>query len=243
MKQLVFLASIILFNTVFSSLLSQQDIFIEDYNESNTLVASNIIATKINTNGLIIDKKLLPNIKKSIHKEPIQLNREVWNYDKDGNEEHYVLDKGLVFKFINHEKAHSIFNMYSDKVMEGNNYIFLTNMDFDESYNTYYDIVIIDGSDPFEIIKRIGTNGVNYDQYNNAIINQLKEWNAEVEFKFVVIDVARIHAYMNKLPTDITKFSKDVYDFCPDVIDQGYGSMDEMISDYKDSKYFWLWWD
>ena len=208
-------------------------------NKNNTDIASISLSTDILTNGLIIDQQLLSNIKKSINKEPIQLNREVWNYDK----ENYILDKGLVFKFVNHEKAHTIFNKYSDKVIEGNNYIFLTNMDFDESYNTYYDIVIIDGSDPFELIKRIGTNGVNYDKYNNDIVLQLKEWHTEVGFKFVVIDVARIHAYMNKLPKNITQFSTEVYEFCPDVIDQGYSSMDEMIKDYKDTKYFWLWWD
>tara|TARA_R110002033_G_scaffold41716_5_gene82544 strand:- start:6709 stop:7398 length:690 start_codon:yes stop_codon:yes gene_type:complete len=212
-------------------------------NKNNTDIASISLSTDIPTNGLIIDQQLLSNIKKSTNKEPIQLNREVWNYDKDGNEENYILDKGLVFKFVNHEKAHAIFNTYSDKVIEGNNYIFLTNMDFDESYNTYYDIVIIDGSDPFELIKRIGTNGVNYDKYNNDIVLQLKEWHTEVGFKFVVIDVARIHAYMNKLPKNITQFSTEVYEFCPDVIDQGYSSMDEMIKDYKDTKYFWLWWD
>ena len=64
-------------------------------NEYNTDIAAKNVSTDITINGLTIDNQLLSNIKKSINKEPIQLNREVWNYDKDGNEEHYVLDKGL----------------------------------------------------------------------------------------------------------------------------------------------------
>lgn len=198
---------------------------------------------EIDKNGLKIDPELLTDIKNDIKKKPIKLNREVWNYDREGNEEHYFLNKGLVFKFVNEQKAHSIFNNYHNKVVKGNNYIFLTNMDFDESYNIYYDVVIIDGSDPFKIIEQFGTNGVNYDIYNPDIIKKLKEWDEQVNFKFVVIDVSRIHAYMNKLPNDISKFSSEVYKFCPDVIDQGYSSMEEMISDYKENKYFWLWWD
>ena len=211
--------------------------------DSKSDVISNFASNDINKNGLNIDSKLLSDIKNDIKKEPIDLNREVWNYDRQGNEEHYFLNKGLVFKFVNEQKAHSIFNKYHDKVIEGNNYIFLTNMDFDESYNTYYDIVIIDVSDPFKLIEQIGTNGVNYDIYNPDVVKKLKEWNDQVNFKFVVIDVSRIHAYMKRLPNDINKFSLEVYEFCPDVIDQGYSSMEEMISDYKENKYFWLWWD
>lgn len=175
--------------------------------------------------------------------EPIKLNREVWNYDNNGNETHYVLDKGLVFKFVENQKAHAIFYRYYDKVVAGNNYIFLSHMNFDDAYNTYYDIIIIEGSDPFKIIEQIGTNGVNYDVYNQDIIRQLKAWDDEVDFKFIVIDEARIHAFMNKLPMDIPKFASEVYAFCPDVIDQGYGSKGEMISDYIENQYFWLWWD
>lgn len=213
-------------------------------NNSKSDFVSNLVIANIDKNGLNIDAQLLSDITKDIKKEPEKLNREVWNYDKEGNEEHYFLDKGLIFKFVNEQKAHSIFNKYIDKVVKGNNYMFLTNMDFDDSFtNTYYDIIIIDGSDPYDIIKRIGTNGVNYDIYNSDVVNKLKEWNDQVNFKFVVIDVSRIHAYMGKLPNNIQSFSKDVYAFCPDVIDQGYGSMNKMISDYEENKYFWLWWD
>ncbi|RNC86909.1 MAG: DUF4253 domain-containing protein [Winogradskyella sp.] len=212
--------------------------------ESKVNVASSFNPIELDKNELNIDANLLSDIKSDIKKKPIKLNREVWNYDKDGNEEHYFLNKGLVFKYVNEKKAHSVFNKYIDEVVKGNNYIFLTNMDFNESFtSTYYDVIIIDGADPFDIIKRIGTNGINYDIYNSDVIKTLKEWNDEVNFKFVVIDVSRIHAYMDKLPKNIKAFSKKVYAFCPDVIDQGYSSMDEMILDYKENKYFWLWWD
>ncbi|WP_460219448.1 DUF4253 domain-containing protein [Psychroserpens sp. MEBiC05023] len=196
-----------------------------------------------NVNGLNINSELLSNIINDIKEEPIKLNREVWTYDREGNEQHYFLDKGLIFKFVNEEKAHSIFNKYYKNITKGNNYLFLTNMQFDKSYKTYYDIVIIDGADPFKLIEQIGTNGVNYDIYNPDIIKQLKEWDEQVNFKLVVIDDSRIHAYMTKLPNDINTFTSEVYEFCPDVIDQGYSSMEDMILDYKTNQYFWLWWD
>jgi hypothetical protein len=48
---------------------------------------------------------------------------------------------------------------------------------------------------------------------------------------------------MEQLPPDLKKFTKEIYEFCPDVIDQGYGSMKDMIKSYKEDKYFWMWWD
>ena len=85
------------------------------------------------------------------------------------------MTKGLVLKFVNHKKVHSIFNKYYDKVINGNNYIFLTNMDFNDSYNTYYDLVLIQGADPFKLIEQVGTNEVNYDIYNADVVKNLKE--------------------------------------------------------------------
>lgn len=197
----------------------------------------------IDPNGLQIDSVLLSTIANDIEKLPVKLHREVYNYDKEGNETHYFLTKGVVFQSVSEQKAHAIFDKYSDKIIAGNNYLFLTHLDFDETFNSLYDIVIIEGNDPFKIIEQIGTNGVNYDVYNQDVIQQLKAWNQEVAFKFIVIDVARIHAYMGKQPQDIKQFTSEVYEFCPDVIDQGYGSMEEMITDYQENKYFWLWWD
>ncbi len=212
-------------------------------NESSSDAKSVTIRENPDKNDLEIDLKILSQIEQEIDKKCEPLKREVWKYGKDGGEEHYFLDTGVVFRFIAENKAHLIFEKFHKKVVSGGNYLFLSNMDFDKSYNTYFDIVIINCSDPFKVIELVGTDGVNYDLYNDDIINKLKEWDKVVGFEFEVIDVSRIQAYISKLPKDVPKFTADIYEFCPDVINQGYGSMEEMISDYKQNRYFWLWWD
>ena len=47
---------------------------------------------------LTLDKEQLTEIKKDVKMEPIKLNREVWNFDNEGNETNYVLDKGLILE-------------------------------------------------------------------------------------------------------------------------------------------------
>lgn len=194
-------------------------------------------------NGLIITSKLLGEIQSKIKKPILPLKREVWKYDREGNEESYIIDKGVYFDFVDESTAHVVFRTFNNQLTSNGNYLFLTEMDFDDSYNTYYDVVILKCSDQFDLVKLIGTAGINYDVYNEEIVSKLKKWNDGIEFEIVVVDGARIHAYMKNQPADTNRFAEEVYDFCPDVIDQGYGSMEEMITDYQTNKYFWLWWD
>ena len=95
----------------------------------------------------------------------------------------------------------------------------------------------------FEVIDLIGTNGLNYDIYSDDIINKMKKWHEEVGFEICVVDQDRIEAYMTKKPSDLKKFCQEVYEFCPDVIDQGYDTMEAMLEDYESNQYFWMWWD
>ncbi len=211
--------------------------------ESNVLKEKLAPVQEADKNGLTIPSELLGKIQNMTKGEIQPFKREVWKYDKEGNEEHYTIDQGIYFDFVNETTAHEVFLKFTDQVRSGGNYIFLTEMDFDDDYNTYYDVVILPNSDPFEIIKRIGTHGINYDRYNTDILEKLRKWHEDVQFDIVVIDQARIHAYMKNRAYDMKGFANEVYDFCPDVIDQGYGSMEEMVQDYKLNKYFWLWWD
>jgi hypothetical protein len=87
------------------------------------------------------------------------------------------------------------------------------------------------------------TQGGNYDITNEQIVLQVKEWEAKWGLDLVVIDMDRIEGPLKVLPEDIESFTEVVYQLCPDVIDQGYGDMEAMISDYKQNQYFWMWWD
>ena len=38
-------------------------------------------------------------------------------------------------------------------------------------------------------------------------------------------------------------FAKEVYTFCPDVVDQGVGSIEALEEAIKEMHGVWLWWD
>ena len=44
-------------------------------------------------------------------------------------------------------------------------------------------------------------------------------------------------------PKDYTKFAREVYAFCPDIVDQGAGSVEELAKEIERTKSVYLWWD
>jgi hypothetical protein len=47
----------------------------------------------------------------------------------------------------------------------------------------------------------------------------------------------------DKLPSDLDAFSKEVYKFCPDSVDQGVGTVENLKPAIKEMNGLWLWWD
>ena len=46
-----------------------------------------------------------------------------------------------------------------------------------------------------------------------------------------------------KLPSDLDAFSEEVYEFCPDSVDQGVGEVENLKELIKEMNGIWLWWD
>lgn len=199
--------------------------------------------TLLDTANIQISAAILKDLSTLVGKNAQAFKKEVYSYDKAGNESKYILDSGLIFPFVKEQIAHDAFEKMFAEIALEDNYLFLTNLSFDDDYNTYYDMIIAPEAKPFKWVKKIGTHGINYDLYNDDIIKQLKQWDEEAGLIIDVIDGDRVHAYLKEIPGSVDSFTQAVFEFCPDVIHQGYGDMDAMKADYSANQYLWLWWD
>lgn len=66
-----------------------------------------------------------------------------------------------------------------------------------------------------------GTNGANYDVGPQELIDRLQAWSTRSAFRLVGAGVDWIELQFQRLPSDLTAFAQEVYDFCPDTLDQG----------------------
>lgn len=106
-------------------------------------------------------------------------------------------------------------------------------------------VAIIKGSDQFDILKVQQTNGDNYDIDNEEVIRKIKDWYNRYPFTIVGADFDWVEANFDVFPSnnELKSFAKEIYKFCPDVVDQGAGSIEEFIEEMKETKKLYLWWD
>lgn len=104
-------------------------------------------------------------------------------------------------------------------------------------------VSVLKSTDQFEILRVEETSAVNYDMDNQMVLEKLQEWNRQYPFQIIGADGSRVEAIFTTLPKNMKAFAKEVYDFCPDVVDQGTGSVNELKKEMTDSKMLYLWWD
>ncbi len=112
-----------------------------------------------------------------------------------------------------------------------------------ESNDDKKGVAVIKGTDDLDILRYRRTDGINYDLNNTGLVEKISEW--KTKYGLVVIGCSRdwVHIEFDKLPSDLDSFSKEVYAFCPDSVDQGVGSLSNLKAAIKEMNGLWLWWD
>lgn len=85
--------------------------------------------------------------------------------------------------------------------------------------------------DQFDLIREAETDAANYDLDTDAIIARLQQWQKLCQFQVVSADYDTVEIKFDTLPADMDAFVKELYEFCPDLMDQGTGCVAEMIEE------------
>ena len=104
-------------------------------------------------------------------------------------------------------------------------------------------IGILKGTDQYEILRVMQTNGDDYDISNQDIIDRLKEWEKCCSFDIIGAENDWVEIEFKSLPKDLRAFAEEVYEFSPDAVDQGWGSIDGLIKEISKTHRLFLWWD
>jgi hypothetical protein len=88
----------------------------------------------------------------------------------------------------------------------------------------------------FDIIKEKQTNGANYDLSPEGIVDKLIAWDSSFGISICNVEHNRFEISFDSLPDNLEEFANEIYSFCPDIIEQGYGCIDEMIEMMEESE-------
>ena len=104
-------------------------------------------------------------------------------------------------------------------------------------------IGILKGTDQYEILRVMHTDGDDYDISNEDVIERLKDWEKIAPFDIIGADNDWVELEFKTLPKDLKAFVEEVYDFSPDAVDQGPGTVAGLITEIQLTKRLFLWWD
>ncbi|MGA9226014.1 MAG: DUF4253 domain-containing protein [Mesobacillus sp.] len=114
-----------------------------------------------------------------------------------------------------------------------------------ERGNNSTSVSIVKGNDQFDILEIQQTNGENYDISNDEVVFKLKEWHKRYSFTIIGADHDWVEVDFDEFPrnNDLQPFVKELYELCPDIVDQGPGSIEGFIEELKVYRKLVLWWD
>jgi len=104
-------------------------------------------------------------------------------------------------------------------------------------------IGVIKGTDQYEILRIMHTDGDEYEITNQDVIERLKEWQKISTFEVIGADSSWVEVEFTKLPKDLNAFAQEVYDFSPDSVDEGPGTVEGLAKEIKKTKRLFLVWD
>lgn len=113
----------------------------------------------------------------------------------------------------------------------------------DEKHADGEEIVLAKGDSQFDILRVAQSDAVNYGMVTDDLIKKLTEYDRNHGIDIFHAETDTIEFRFSKLPVDVPGFCKDLYKFCPDIVDQGVGTVEALESEIRRTKEVFLWWD
>ncbi|MDD9941265.1 MAG: DUF4253 domain-containing protein [Myxococcales bacterium] len=105
------------------------------------------------------------------------------------------------------------------------------------------EIVVGPGASQFAILRLARSDAVNYDMGTEALIRTLSAWDAEYGVDVLHAETDTIELALENRPSEPLDLAKRVYEFCPDSVDQGTGTVEKLAEAIASTGEVYLWWD
>lgn len=144
--------------------------------------------------------------------------------------------KGLEF-FLPHKKADQMRDSLYWKMAAHTYFTYLSEQEVNQR------IRVVKTMDQFDILRLEQTAAPNYDITTEQVISQLTLWQKKLGLLVIGAGEDWVDMRITRMPADMAEFSKEVYAFCPDVVDQGTGTVEKLTVEMDLNRRVFLWWD
>lgn len=104
-------------------------------------------------------------------------------------------------------------------------------------------LCILPTTDKYDAIALHQTSGCNYNIGPGYVVQWLKDLEREQPFTLICIDHDTLAGNFLTPIENLEELAKRMYDFCPDIVDQGCGSVKNLAKELASTHKLFFWWD
>jgi len=105
------------------------------------------------------------------------------------------------------------------------------------------EVVVGPGKTKFDCVLLAQTDASNFDLDTKAIIRTLQRYDRQLDIDIFLAESDSLTFAIGKPPKDWQALAEDIAKFCPDIVDQGVGSVEALAELIQRTKQVGLWWD
>lgn len=105
------------------------------------------------------------------------------------------------------------------------------------------EVAIGQGNSQFDILRQARSDAANYDMTTEDLITKLQDYDTQYGIDIFHAETDTIEFRLLRVPEDMDAFARDLYEFCPDIVDQGVGSLEALKASILQNQQVYLWWD
>ncbi|WP_300597816.1 DUF4253 domain-containing protein [Niabella sp.] len=112
-----------------------------------------------------------------------------------------------------------------------------------EADNWKHRVGIVKETNPYSILKKMETEGINYDITNDRLLTIIKDLDKKYQLELIGASGDYCEFIIHRPPADWNQLAKEIYAICPDTVEQGVGSVEALARELKQNRRLYFWWD
>ena len=107
----------------------------------------------------------------------------------------------------------------------------------------YSELVITKKTTWDNVLRMAESDAINFGFETEDLINKIKEYDEKYGISISHAETDTVVLEFGKLPEDLVELTKDIYEFCPDIVDQGTGDINSIAESLEGTSSIFSWWD
>jgi hypothetical protein len=122
-------------------------------------------------------------------------------------------------------------------------FIGTTNWLGDEKHDGGAEVVVANGNTQFDILRAARSDACNYGMGPEELVRKLRSYDEVFGINIFHAETDTIEFDLVGNPESFSEFCADLYRFCPDIVDQGVGTVEALEEQIVVTGRVFLWWD